>query len=110
MPSPFSRSDVPPHSTSRMTLRLAAGATLALFAASACSSVELATVQADPRAAAISRQVDQAGADPESTVGPLDETPEPTPRPRRRPRPTPEATIAPLPGVAASAEPVARAE
>ena len=33
----------------------------------------------------------------------------PTPRPRRRPRPTPEATIAPLPTRAPSAEPVARA-
>jgi hypothetical protein len=86
-----------------MTLRVAAGATLALFAASACSSVELATVGADPREAAVSRQAGQVVTERDTVLDPI-ETLDPSFRPRRRPRPTPEATVA-LPSVAPAAEP-----
>jgi hypothetical protein len=103
MPSFGTSRSTPP----RSRLGLAAGATLALFAASACTSVELARVGPDPQEAAIARTAGQPETDPDRSVTPLDETPEPTPRPRRRARPTPDVTTSP-PSVAPSVEPTRR--
>jgi hypothetical protein len=77
-----------------MRLRAAAGATLALFAASSCSNIELATVAEDPQRMGISREVGESGTGQAATPTP-EETPEATRRPRRRPSATPGVTAAP---------------
>jgi hypothetical protein len=77
-----------------MRLRAAAGATLAMFAASACSNIELATVVEDPQRVGISRQAGETRSDAPVATGSPEETQEPTPRPRRRPGPTPMAVVA----------------
>jgi hypothetical protein len=118
MSSPATRPRDIPVPAHFLRLRLAAGATLALFAASACSSLELATVQADPREPVVAaRDRGEAGAEADGTRGPDEPSPEPSGRARRRASRTPEATrnaeatVAPASTAArvAPVEPVAKA-
>ena len=80
-------------------MRLAVVTLLALFSASACSSVEYATVARDPGRPVVEREPGRAEAGRDRAV---EETPSPTRRPRR-PRPTPEPASEVV--AAATAEP-----
>jgi hypothetical protein len=103
------RFDESPARPPRRRLGLAAGATLALFTVSACSSIELATVGVDPRQAELAGDAGQAGSDADTVAGPLDETPKPMRRPRHDPSSSSSA-VDPVASAVPSADPTAKPE